>query len=179
MTRKRKQPSDSSKNNVDVSRYPLEYPTAKKLRLAKTASTSHPVLSAHYPQVLTLRNYILSKIPETSKIRRRKISAIRALSNNQSQDFNCEIAQLLDTTLIGILKDAGPEVTVRRQKDLIAYTQAQNASRAAAGTLNSSALTCPIDDVRLLSIVLLEMLTDGIRSSTTQSTRCIIAPSPA
>ncbi|KAL8811751.1 MAG: hypothetical protein Q9223_002113 [Gallowayella weberi] len=83
-----------------------------------SSDLSHPTLSLYYPRILTLRGYVLSKLPATSKTRRRKIANIRHLdgikrdsvkanhelriqsSQSGGLDVEADLAKLLDRTLI-------------------------------------------------------------------------------
>jgi len=62
---------------------------------------SRVILSQYYPSVVTLREYVLSRLPTTSRIRKRKISrlgtAIGVLTKVET-----EVSRLLDTTLVGL-----------------------------------------------------------------------------
>jgi len=59
------------------------------------------VLDQYYPRVLSLREYLLSKLPTTSKARRKKLSYVgkkpRLDGKNES-----EMSDFLDQTLIGV-----------------------------------------------------------------------------
>jgi telomerase reverse transcriptase len=61
------------------------------------------LLSQFYPEVFTLREYLLSRLPTASKIRRKKI-----LSVGSSQDAEVRaghgLSSFLDRTLVGVLK---------------------------------------------------------------------------
>lgn len=59
------------------------------------------VLARYYPQVLTLREYLLSKLPPASKIRRKKI---RSVGRNAAAKEEDALAKHLDQTLVGVLK---------------------------------------------------------------------------
>lgn len=71
----------------------------------------HALLAQYYPKVQTLRQYVLDKLPPTSRIRRKKIAAIgSAESDADAAAQGCKgnprgigavLAELLDTTLIG------------------------------------------------------------------------------
>ena len=43
---------------------------------------NHPTLSIYYPTILTLRSFIFSRLPATSKKRRRKIQAIKKINES-------------------------------------------------------------------------------------------------
>ena len=74
----------------------------------------HSTLSAYYPKVLTLREYFLSRLPISSKSRRRKILAIKStpvkrFCSEQSSEAVTrrhgqisKLAELLDSTLVGL-----------------------------------------------------------------------------
>ena len=64
----------------------------------------HAVLGQCYPQVFTLREYLLATLPATSKIRRKKVSNIgRSHSLDGEKDYSA-LSHFLDRTLVGVLK---------------------------------------------------------------------------
>lgn len=72
------------------------------------------VLERFYPRVVILREYLLSKLPKESKIRRRKVATAgksRLQSSNASSLMSEEeaalLANVLDTTLVGVLDAKG------------------------------------------------------------------------
>lgn len=71
------------------------------------------LLSQFYPTVLTLREYLLLKLPKDSKIRRKKVTAagrdVKQLSGGiegTSDGGDALLASYLDTTLVGIRHDS-------------------------------------------------------------------------
>ncbi|KAI9374345.1 hypothetical protein BJX61DRAFT_314572 [Aspergillus egyptiacus] len=93
---------------------------------------SHPVLSLYYYQVVTLRQYILQRIPRSSKSRRRRIAAVRsdnAVDGSTDRGHGQDLAGLLDTTLVGIRDELSPTHCQERRRDFIAHTQAQVVSQ--------------------------------------------------
>ena len=48
--------------------------------ISPQVSTTHPTLSLYYPQVLTLRDFLISKLPKAARARRRKIAYLGRLS---------------------------------------------------------------------------------------------------
>jgi telomerase reverse transcriptase len=82
----------------------------KRQKIADNLTGKDPVvkqalLSQYYPQVFSLREYLLSKLPAASKNRRRKISKLGQepdLKNGGSQQA---LARFIDQTLIGVLKE--------------------------------------------------------------------------
>ena len=67
-------------------------------------SVSHPLLSQLYPQVQTLRDYVLSKLPASSRLRRKKIASLGLASEASGKEAVSEteqnVARLLDTTVV-------------------------------------------------------------------------------
>lgn len=93
----------------------------------------HPVISLYYQQVLTLRQYLLQKLPLTSKSRRRRILSLkspiaREKDHRQYEEPAQILANLLDTTLIGVPKEISPAGDQTRQLDFAAFTQSQDRS---------------------------------------------------
>ena len=67
MTRKRKRTGtlvESSSRRVK----------GRQESISPQVPTTHPTLSLYYPQVLTLRNFLISKLPKAARTRRRKIA---------------------------------------------------------------------------------------------------------
>lgn len=82
---------------------------------------SHPILAQYYPVVLTLREYVLSRLPSTSRLRRKKISRI-GRGPGPLSETEARVSHLLDTTLVGapeISKDQLDE----RWKQRVTYSQ--------------------------------------------------------
>jgi telomerase reverse transcriptase len=101
---------------------------------ADAGKICHPVISLYYRHVVTLRQYILQRIPRSSRARRRRIAAVgghsaardglAAVPKNEK-----DLADLLDTTLVGILKELPPTRSEERRRDFIAFTQAQQTTQ--------------------------------------------------
>ncbi|KAL2072875.1 hypothetical protein VTL71DRAFT_12218 [Oculimacula yallundae] len=73
----------------------------------KTSSNSplavkESLLARYYPQVLSLKEYLLSKLPKTSKIRRKKINSVGKKPDDKKSEQN--LARFLDETLVGVSK---------------------------------------------------------------------------
>jgi hypothetical protein len=85
-------------------------PATKRLHLAsntgKAASVhvKHAILTQYFREVLTLRDYVLSKLPDSSRIRTRKIAAIGVASSPQDEvsEVDRSVGALLDSTLVGL-----------------------------------------------------------------------------
>jgi telomerase reverse transcriptase len=94
--------------------------------------TTHPVISLYYRQVLTLRQYLLRQLPASSKLRRRRIASLRPSSPPSipecGDDTASPLADLLDSTLVGVLKESSVKVDSDRQRDYRAFTQSQSRS---------------------------------------------------
>ena len=117
----------------------------------KEISVKHPTLSLYYSQILTLRNYLLSKLPAASKTRRRRIAsagrdrlpvqgsteyatfldaeAPQAIETKGGQatsilsESQDELANLLDHTLVCVTDLQVPKSGSSRAKDFTSYSQ--------------------------------------------------------
>lgn len=103
---------------------------------ATTVNATHPVLQRLYPEVLTLRQYLLSRLPSSSKNRYRKLSqlghAIPAGDKNTA-DLDNAVVQLLDSALVcnpgvQLEKDKATSFSEEREKDIEAFTQQRSQS---------------------------------------------------
>ncbi|CAG8429897.1 unnamed protein product [Penicillium salamii] len=90
---------------------------------------SHPVISLYYQNVLSLRDYLLQQLPLTSKSRRRRIWT---LASRPDDSQSSALAQLLDSTLVGVLKDSSPVVNSERQKEYSYFNESQSRSLLAS-----------------------------------------------
>ena len=150
MGRKRKRPRGD-----DPSR------SSKHLKLSGTStatphSASTSVLTQYYSNVLTLRDYVLGKLPKTSKARRRKIGLLgtngpssskvqradisnevhhtRRSTDNYTDDSRSRLSKLLDTTLVGFQNIQVPGIVESRNKDFEIFTQQSgSAGRSSLG----------------------------------------------
>lgn len=76
----------------------------------------HALLAQHYPEVLSLRQYLLSKLPSASKIRRKKIVTIGRHTGPETSDRDKALAHVLDQTLVGVSKYGGASQEDRWQQ---------------------------------------------------------------
>ncbi len=90
----------------------LEHDT-NQLKPAQSVSTTNAVkqsvLEQFYPRVVTLREYLLGRLPTESKIRRKKVATAgvtkftaSASASNDSGAHDLLLKRMLDTTLIGV-----------------------------------------------------------------------------
>ena len=88
----------------------LENVSTTKTELATSASAAaaaatvdHPVLTQLFPSVQRLRDYVLAKLPRSSRIRRKKVAAVGAAQDKAGPvpEIEQALAHLLDTTLVG------------------------------------------------------------------------------
>lgn len=75
----------------------------------KNQSSREPVVKAallklYYLEVFSLREYLLSKLPPTSKVRRRKIMSLGRNHQKSESDEDSKVALALDQTLIGVFE---------------------------------------------------------------------------
>ena len=106
MPRKHKRPRTASS---------LEEQPSKRTRNDKEDVTiKHPTLCIYYTRTLTLRDYLLSKLPTNSKIRRRKVAT------SENVDLNRILVCQVDS--------AEPESDLSLIEDFQAFSQKINAS---------------------------------------------------
>lgn len=117
-----------------------------------TAVLGHPSLSSYYPRVLSLRAYLLSNLPPSSKLRRRRLACLGdnngALDrdNGKSNGFltGKQLSGLLDSTLVGVSeRSSGPVAGGRVDRALLA--QPQSLSTCAS---SSDSMFCSQVEVR-------------------------------
>lgn len=106
---------------------------------------SHPVISLYYQQVLSLRDYLLHQLPLTSKSRRRRIWSLGSPSDTHPQ--SSALAQLLDSTLVGVLKSSSPSLITERQKEYLSFNESQSRSLLVS---TDTGPTCPQSEVSCL-----------------------------
>jgi len=102
----------------------------KRLRLSAPKQPNRELvkqalLSQYYPKVLTLREYLLSRLPTYSKVRRKKILAVKRPPRHdridQSEHGELSLAEYLDQTLVGVPEEAQP--TDERWKQWTCFSQ--------------------------------------------------------
>lgn len=96
-----------------------------KSPVARTDQPTHPVISLYYRELLTLRQYLLRQLPVSSKLRRRRIASLGA---SRAETGDEALVTLLDSTLVGVLKQSTPKDDSDRQRDYRAFTQSQSRS---------------------------------------------------
>lgn len=85
-------------------------------KVATTLSTvHHNVLSSYYHKVCTLRSFLLSKLPTSSRVRRKRLDAYEKEGGTS----------LLDVCLVGVSKEPSDSLTKARKDDFSCFTQSQ------------------------------------------------------
>lgn len=128
---KRKRPGKAGRNGPTASSQPSNTASPGRFKSlnapdARNGQITHPVISLYYREVLTLRQYLLSHLPVTSKLRRRRIASLA--TSQTVEPSTRSLAELLGSTLIGVLKQSTPKVDSERQRDYRAFTQSQSRS---------------------------------------------------
>lgn len=131
------------------SRRPLQEDHKRaKVEKKTLAPVKHPALSLYYRSILTLRDYLLTKLPTTSKTRRRKILSILPNADNfhpddedistLSQDRHC-LSRLLHNTLVCKVHEQTPRPESSRMRDFEAFSQhvSLTAGSSIAGSTSS------------------------------------------
>ncbi|KAI9650201.1 Telomerase reverse transcriptase [Ciborinia camelliae] len=95
---------------------------------SKDPPVKQALLTKYYPNVLCLRDYLLSKLPVSSKVRRKKLLSVgRKTSEGQGGDQNDEdedilLGDFLDGTLIGVSSNNG-SLQEDRSKEWNSFSQ--------------------------------------------------------
>ncbi|KAI9924072.1 hypothetical protein MW887_007311 [Aspergillus wentii] len=108
-------------------------------------------------QVVTLRQYLLQQLPTSSKSRRRRIQSLGVArdqghhttpkANGQDTRFGGQIediARLLDTTLVGVLKETSPTTSQERHRDYVSFSQSRSQSQF---TSTDTGPACPQSEI--------------------------------
>ena len=110
-----------------------------------TAGADHPVLCRLYPHVLSLRHYLLSRIPASEKNRRRRIAQFGRPTTGHhvpdEQHLDDRVLRLLDEAVVGTV--AAPHSSTQdhgqtmrdRDHDIKVFSQ-QRSQSTNAGTFN-------------------------------------------
>lgn len=93
--KKRKRDTNDASGNQNLASSKHHTPVRKDLLLL------------HYPVVSTLREHVLSSLPDTSRIRRKKITALG--SSKDASAIEKQLAHVLDSTLVGISASTSPK----------------------------------------------------------------------
>lgn len=109
---------------------------------ATHARPDHPVLRRLYPHVLSLRHYLLSRLPNSSRARRRRLSqlglSISPEHASSTPEIDADLACLLDSTLVGHFQLPGPldsdQAAQDLKRDIEAFTQ-QRSQGTSIGSL--------------------------------------------
>ncbi len=92
------------------------------------------LLSQYYPKVLTLREYLLLKLPASSKVRRKKICAVKRLVQrdrvDETEHDDICLAEYLDQTLVGVQE--GEPLKDERWKQWTCFSQRADNSELTA-----------------------------------------------
>lgn len=84
------------------------FPPAKKARHKQTVPVSHALLRHYFAEIKTLREYLVSRLPSSSRLRRKKITRLGRHPGSlasEKRDQNITetlLSNLLDSTLVGM-----------------------------------------------------------------------------
>ncbi|KAJ5492091.1 Telomere reverse transcriptase [Penicillium expansum] len=104
----------------------------------------HPIISLYYRHVVSLREYLLQQLPVTSKSRRRRILTLDSREDKDSNAQSQTLAELLDSTLVGVLKESSPTLNLERQKQYSSFNESQSRSILVS---TDTGPTCPQSEV--------------------------------
>ena len=128
----------------------------KRANVEKTTVTpvKHPALGLYYRNILTLRDYLLSRLPPASKARRRKIASIIPDTANlhhhdggpstMSQDGH-SLSKLLNSTLVCTVHEQALRPEPSRIKDFEAFSQRFSPTAGSSTGGSTSSLSDLVD----------------------------------
>ncbi|KAG9691440.1 hypothetical protein KCU95_g7896, partial [Aureobasidium melanogenum] len=96
--------------------------------IKRNSQPTPTILRLYYPQVLTLREYLLQ--PKTSKNKRRSIASYGHDTAKSSQETDSELSKLLDTILVGCHDVKKEHDTVDYRNDLSIFSTQASGSTA-------------------------------------------------
>jgi hypothetical protein len=119
--------------------------------LPSQESCQHPVLSFYYPQVLTLRSYLVARLPPSARLRRKRLLSLpqwRGPSDQEQEQHQHQRASedeielsalihLLDTVLVGY----SPDLSIDFEqviRDFASYSQSSATSTLGSGAVSQS-----------------------------------------
>jgi telomerase reverse transcriptase len=80
---------------------------------SKEAVVKEALLTQFYPRVSSLREFLMSKLPPSSKVRRKKILSV---GKNTDSGADQKLSKFLDQTLVGVSKHKGVSQEERWQQ---------------------------------------------------------------
>lgn len=145
-----------------------------------TTALDHPAISPYYPQVLSLRAYLLSKLPPSSKLRRRRLACLdgrdASLDRGAGGTGGCvsgkQLSALLDTTLVGVSEKSSTAGS-SGQVDRAILAQSHSAPTCASGSdagicsqveVRFSCILCPSMDQHLITYIVLRCIYGCVHS---------------
>ncbi|CAG8906413.1 unnamed protein product [Penicillium nalgiovense] len=147
MGKKRKRPikdrGPTSSSHMGITTSPRRFRTPHA-PISLETKTTHPVISLYYRQVVPLREYLLQQLPVTSKSRRRRILALDSREDQETNAQSQTLAELLDSTLVGVLKESSPTLNSERQKQYSSFNESQSRSILIS---TDTGPTCPQSEV--------------------------------
>ena len=129
---------------------------SKRAKVEKETITSvkHPALGLYYRSILTLRDYLLSRLPTTSKSRRRKllstfpgrpdIQCSNAETSTLSEDGQ-SLYKLLNNTLVCTIDEQPPRPISPRIKDFEVFSQHLSLTAGSDTSGSTSSLSDLVD----------------------------------
>ena len=115
MAGKRKRQRPGSGNNIVLGgglkrQRPSGYPQSKE------SIVRDAVFAQYYPRVISLRDYLISKLPTTSKIRKKKILSFGKNITSNGEEEDGTFSDFLDHTIIGVRNyvDISPQERIQQ-----------------------------------------------------------------
>ena len=111
----------------------------------KESSVSRTLLPLYYKRVVSLRQFLISRLPSSSKFRRRRL-----VNYGLYQPASLNGSNFLDTTVVGISEETAVAVEEERRRDFLNFTQSQQKSTHSSVTSTQSYGMAEVSHVLLL-----------------------------
>ncbi|KXX74891.1 Telomerase reverse transcriptase [Madurella mycetomatis] len=101
-------PRKRNRSEGDRSSRPAKH--VKRANAACDTTIGHTLLTQYYSEIQTLRQYVISKLPASSRLRRKKITSVGRGASPPNQSHTEEeraIGELLDSTIVASRQHAG------------------------------------------------------------------------
>ncbi|RYO73581.1 hypothetical protein DL764_010545 [Monosporascus ibericus] len=124
--RKRKRTDSASRLSSDGLQGKKLKTHSSEPKLSAVTGIQHAMLEQFYPQVRNLRDYVLSKLPPSSRLRRKKVALVGKVGespNSTLSEVEQSVGALLDSTLIGISEKPSCGSTDDRWEQWTAFSQ--------------------------------------------------------
>lgn len=142
MTKKRKQRDFGAPNHTASKRFKDSGGVVEYRNLSSNnGCLSRTLLPLYYAQVVSLRQFLLARLPASSSFRRRRL-----LSYGLDPKIISEESHFLDSTVVGVFGDCDVAIEEERERDFVVFNQTQQRSSDDSDTVSQSCRNAEVCD---------------------------------